>query len=109
MGGGAGVGGSGGAGGGVGGGGGGGVGVGGGAMITVYLAIRHDDPNVIAGMSRRLDTLPAVYYAVDLYAVCCSESLFREAQDMLATEHTAHRALPLLRRLSHSFTFLGNA
>lgn len=77
-------------------------------MITVYLATTVADPSVVAGLSRSLDSLPATWQAVDLYAVRLSDEALREAQDLLASHHTAHKVMPYLRRVAHSFTHIGN-
>ena len=78
-------------------------------MITVYLATTRADPPVVAGLSRSLDSLPSTWQTVDLYAVRLSDEALREAQDLLALPHTAHKALPYLRRVAHSFTWIGNS
>ena len=55
-----------------------------------------------------METLPTVYEACEVYAVRCSESTIEEARTLLSKEHTAGKALGLLRRQAHSFTFVGN-
>ena len=77
-------------------------------MITAYLATTRDNPSVVAGLSRSLDTLPATWQTVDLYAVRLSPEALAEAQDLLASHHTAAKVAPFLRRVAHSFTWIGN-
>ena len=85
-------------------------------MKTLFIAIptpKHtpDAKEVstrILGLSEKMETLPTVYEACEVYAVRCSESTIEEARTLLSKEHTAGKALGLLRRQAHSFSFVGN-
>lgn len=76
-------------------------------MKTLFVAVTRTEPRIL-GLSEKMETLPTVYEACEVYAVRCSESTIEEARTLLSKEHTAGKALGLLRRQAHSFTFVGN-
>ena len=78
-------------------------------VMTPLQPIAGPANSRVAGISERMDTLPAVYEPVEVYAVRCSEGLIEEVRELLSREHTAGRALGLLRGRAHSFTYVGNA
>lgn len=75
---------------------------------TLFIAVPPHPGTRILGMSEKMDTLPTVYEPCEVYAVRCSETTIEEARTLLSKEHTAGKALGLLRRQAHSFTFVGN-
>lgn len=79
-------------------------------MKTLFIVVpqlSHASTRIL-GMSEKMDTLPTVYEPCEVYAVRCSETTIEEARTLLSKEHTAGKALGLLRRQAHSFTFVGN-
>ena len=79
-------------------------------MKALFIALpMPPKPQTVLGISERMDTLPAVFEPVEVYAVRCSEGLIEEVRELLSREHTAGRALGLLRSRAHSFTYCGNA
>lgn len=77
-------------------------------MKTIFIAVLPHPGLRILGMSESMETLPAVFERCEVYAVRCSETTIEEARTLLSKEHTADKALGLLRRQAHSFTFVGN-
>lgn len=85
-------------------------------MKTLFVMTPLQTPDSVSaanarvlGISERMDTLPAVFEPVEVYAVRCSEAVIEEVRELLSKEHTAGRALGLLRSRAHSFTYVGNA
>lgn len=80
-------------------------------MKTLFIAVplpSHSSTKIL-GISEKMETLPTVYEPCEVYAVRTSESVIEEVRELISREHTAGKALPLLRRVAHSFTFVGNA
>lgn len=77
-------------------------------MKTLFIMLTPSGA-VVKGVSETMDTLPTVFEPVEVYAVRVSESVIAEVRELLSREHTAGKVLPLLKRSSHSFTFVGNA
>ena len=76
--------------------------------MTPLASTDHANIRVL-GISESMETLPTVYEPVAVYAVRCSEAVIEEVRELLSKEHTAGRALGLLRSRAHSFTYVGNA
>ena len=55
-----------------------------------------------------MESLPTVYEPCEVYAVRTSLAVIEEVRELMSKEHTAGKALGLLRRVAHSFTFVGN-
>lgn len=77
-------------------------------MKTLFIMLPPSG-TVVKGVSETMDTLPVVFESVEVYAVRVSEAVIAEVRELLSREHTAGKVLPLLKRSSHSFTFVGNA
>lgn len=75
-------------------------------MITIYVSIAKDG-GAVEGMAPSLDTLPSTYRTVEVYAVRASPSAVDEARSMVAKSNP-EGALRPLKRVAHSFTFVGN-
>lgn len=79
-------------------------------MKTIFVAVPMPPKlQAVLGISESMETLPTVYEPVEVYAVRCSEAVIEEVRELLSMEHTAGRALGLLRGMAHSFTYVGNA
>lgn len=77
-------------------------------MKTLFVAIPPHPGNKILGISEKMETLPTVYERCEVYAVRTSEAVIEEVRELMSREHTAGKALGLLRRVAHSFTFVGD-
>ena len=79
-------------------------------MKTLFIAVpqlSHASTRIL-GMSEKMDTLPTVYEPCEVYAVRTSAAVIEEVRELMSREHTASKALGLLRRVAHSFTFVGD-
>ncbi len=76
-------------------------------MKTLFIMLAPSGV-IVKGVSEKMDTLPTVNEAVEVYAVRVSESVIEEVRELMSREHTAIKVLPLLKRCAHSFTFVGN-
>ena len=79
-------------------------------MKTLFVALplpSHTSTRIL-GISESMESLPTVYEPCEVYAVRTSPAVIDEVRELMSREHTAGKALGLLRRVAHSFTFVGN-